>query len=145
MQAFIGISRSHEFLSYCSGTKSFWCVHSKAQVGDLVLLYFPVAASQRRKGIAQIYRITSEIQKRSHSLCYNYDMGHVETELLLTLQRPVTFRVLKAHPALSQLGAVRRNMQGVTFPSGSDLWSALRTCITEHDERADPLLPSEIS
>ena len=145
MAVFLGISRTIEFLTYKPGDWNFWCIeksqHPKRD--DLLLLYFPVSVSRIANGIRQIYRITSQPRITNDSECVSRSMAHVDTELLLNLAEGIKFNDLKKHPRVREWGAIRRNMQGVTFTINSTIWLALRTMIEEADPRARAFLQSE--
>ncbi len=148
MAVFLGVSKTRSFLALQPGAKNFWCVggaSKNARAEDLILLYFPANVSPKHAGINQVYRITSAPHHMSLSDCAMRGMQHVDTELLLCLETPITIKDLKQHPVLSNWGAVRRNMQGVTFPMSHDVWLALRQLMIERNpEAADILAPVEM-
>lgn len=146
MELFVGISRNREFRKREPGSQNFWCVAGqslKAQPGDLLLLYLPVSASPRFQGIGQIYRITSEPRRLNRSQCAIRGMAHIDTELLLTLERPVTAKEMKIHPVVRRWNALSRNFQGVTFAIPDYIWKELRLMILERNPQAATLLYAE--
>jgi hypothetical protein len=143
MAVFIGISKKPGLLlKIRPGEESFWCVYAGTQPtspGDLLLIYFTAASSKIWQGIAQIYRVTSKPQKNDYSECASYRMAEVKTELLLTIPKPITMKELKAHPSLSRMNAVGRNMQGVTFVVEEHLWPVLKDLIIARNPEVDAL------
>lgn len=145
MTVYVGVSRKIHFLDDPIGTENYWCVSrtkggesTRAQVGDLLLMYFPVSASAQRNGIAQFYRIVSQPSKAESSECSSRRMLQVRTVLLCTLSHPVTAQEIKANQILSKWSAVGRNFQAVTFALREELWQELRRLIIEKNPDCSP-------
>jgi predicted RNA-binding protein with PUA-like domain len=148
MAVFVGVSRQLPLLKSQPGDFHYWCVGGvsmKTKPGDQLLLYFPSNASPTKAGIGQIYQIISHPQSLSSSPCVMYGMSEIKTRLILNLDRHITFRAMKEHPLLQHWGAIRRNMQGVTFAIGDEMWPALRSIIVESNPEADAILEAEPS
>jgi len=143
MKVFLGISRQVEFLKDSPGKMNFWCVKkNQVQLGDLLLLYFPVSVSHKESGIRQIYRITSIPTSSTPNMyeCTSRGLFSVETELLLKLGNAIKIQDLKTNPVLSRWGAVSRNMQGVTFDVDKTIWPTLRNLILSRNPNAIVIL-----
>ncbi len=137
----LGVSRKPQFLQLPIGGTNFWCVHRRKEVsvGGLLLLYFPVTLYKVHGGIRQIYEITS-LGGADEGECASRGMTSVETRLLFTLDEGIGIREMKADPVVRNLGAVGRNMQGVTFVVQPEIWPALRELIVSHNPEARNIL-----
>lgn len=143
MTVFVGVSRKTSFLRLSPGETNFWCVagqSSRAQPGDQLLLYIPVAVSRSVSGIGQIYQITSSPRVVHRSLCASLGMAHIDTVLMLKLEERVTAKDMKADSIVRHWAAIRRNFQGTTFLVSGEIWQALRRIIVAHNPRSDAIL-----
>jgi hypothetical protein len=132
MKVFLGVSRQVKFLKDSPGQMNFWCVKkNQVELGDLLLLYFPVSVSSKESGIRQIYRIVSIPTSTTFNMyeCSSRGLFSVETELLLMLGNAIKIQDLKTDPVLRRWGAVSRNLQGVTFEVDDTIWPTLRNLI----------------
>ena len=140
MTVFLGVSRTLALLKSNPGDFNFWCIggaSKNAKAGDQILLYFPVAVSKSKSGIRQIYQITEVKKDLNRSICYNYGMSEVEIQLLLNLDKSVTIKEMKNDSLLKDWGAIKRNMQGVTFAIDIELWPTLRSMIVTGSPNAN--------
>jgi predicted RNA-binding protein with PUA-like domain len=134
--AFLGVSRSTSWLELEPGDEAYWCLFSsyEAEAGDVLVLYYT------RLGIAQIWRIVAPRAAEPEWRCSERGMVTVPTELLLSLEEPITAREMKADPVLQDAGFVNRNFQATAFRIRADQWHAMiQLMCEENPELADDL------
>jgi hypothetical protein len=79
-----------------------WSVPSKAQVGDLILLYRKAPAAE----IRDLWKVTGQFM-----LDKTWGL-EADLHRLVRLEHPVTYRELKSDPHTRHLGVVRQSFQG---------------------------------
>jgi hypothetical protein len=109
-------------------SEGWWTCHKNTQEGDLILLY---RAGGGRSDLAYLLIATSDAYSIADEEIFKEE-GWVwvcDTQRLLKLKCPITFREIKADPDLDSWGARRKQMQGKVHPVSEEHWEAIRRLV----------------
>jgi len=105
------------------GAKTWWCVERSASVGELGAVYVTGG-----HGFRFLFKLLTFVP--SEYLCQEHGLGTGSVEIVASLASPVSMQILRSHPVLRQLPAMRRSFQRRSFKLEEPFLGALVQLMT---------------